>query len=327
MAINWGPSSPSAGGRMGEAIGTGLSSGIQALTNWKLSEMQKEATAKKLMPIAEKLGLPKEVAYNPQLFAKMAPEAMKQNADAEWRNDVLGGGQPGQPNINDMSAEELSRAAMTAPKGRQESLRNLINVKLGKEKDISAQAMHHEEGLLERVNNAGFLNGALDELEEFAKENPDYFGPYIGRVPSLMTSSMAQRRDQLIKNVVDQMLSMKGALGRGTNLIVNIKEQSKPRASMNPKELFSAINTVKKLPNAVFAEADDYEKMKRNGKLSPDFMSQLINRSVNRYRTGGIDVEDSINVNNEEELNSILDNPKNKGKIINYQGQSFTLGE
>jgi len=87
MAINWAPSTPSPGGRLGQALGTGLGSGLQALADYKIKEMQEEQQIRKQSPFWEARGRTPEEA---RAISRQSPQMQAQILKQEEVNKTLG---------------------------------------------------------------------------------------------------------------------------------------------------------------------------------------------------------------------------------------------
>lgn len=177
----------------------------------------------------------------------------------------------------------------------------------------------YESELKTRVDNVDKLNGSINEALAFFENNQDIYGPRVSKLPSWMIPG-AETREQLNTDVLNSMLPLEGSLGRGTNMMVRIKQGSKPSTAMLPQDYKAALLRLKKANEKVFQESEDFEKMQEQG-LKPDFLTRLTKASRERYKKTGLfeDVKD-------EEL---LEAPKGSkvGQTVTINGVEYDVVE
>ena len=185
------------------------------------------------------------------------------------------------PQDQDMSARELANLEATAPARRRESIKGLRGYKQAEEKIGSQRAFEYEKNAKKDVDISGKILTSANQLRSFVKKHPDYFGPVEGRKPSytpfitsLEESSTRDERDRLLKNLVKLMMGAEGSIGRGSNLMINLTEKSKPTATMLAKQVVSALDDIEEVYSAPMKEFEDYSKMTRGKKPPEDFMQQ-----------------------------------------------------
>ena len=285
-----------------EQIATGLGTGLQALASMKFKQLAQQQQVEKMAPFFEKMGIPKEAAYlPPQVQAQLFKETAEQQGNEELKrllgiptpsvpgvSEEMAPGiiQPRQKILEELGGEELARVMAIMPERRRKALKPLFDVKLGEEKLGNQRAFDYEKRMKPIVDNSIRFLTAAQELKDFAKTNPHLFNPAERFKPSL--SSERQRRDSLINNLILLGISMEGSIGRGSNLMIQLKKAAKPSASMNVKDLLSVIEDQEKIFGAPIQEFNDYIKMSRGRKPPADFLSQLAQRSIERYKKADV---------------------------------------
>jgi hypothetical protein len=287
---------------------------------------------------------------SPNMRAQVLPGIMEQRSGVNFLNELRKGQQDGtQGNIPGLSF--LDQLAMGAPKGAQgilgaasanqknqefhaaeaEKNRQFHEAEAEKKRlsDISQKAEKvasdlsskkelkfaksvedYSEDLKTRVGNAIKLNTSLDELEDWAKKHKSNLGRWRG---SVNISEDDADRDRLFTNVVDNMLAFNGPLGRGSNMAISIKKDSKPSPLTSYAKLKKAIDFTRQFANQALVEASDFNKLNEQG-LKPDFLNQLTNKAVERYKKSGI--IDVIDLEQPEESSATTSAPNNIESLV-----------
>jgi len=338
------PRRQSFGESFGTGLGSGIGTGLQALANMKMQQMQKDQEINRALPYVQKMfpDLDKEgvrgLLMSPPHIQK---EFLKQKQDEGWKNQFdqttqMGTTQMGtaQPRtMEDMSASQLAEAMSSGSERIRRKYEPLLGIKKEEESKTFKKAENYEKRMEPIVENVNKFMTATDDARQFVKKHPNLFGPIEGRLPQWAATdpekmSLRNERDQIIDAIVTLSLPLEGTIGRGSNLMINLKKGSKASATMKPKEFLSTLDRMEKIYESPLKEYEDYTKMTQSGKLPADFMNKLKKRSMERYKTRGadvIDLDNSLSANNKAELDDILSNPENIGKTVTYQGKPFKL--
>ena len=329
------PQAPTWQNVLAGTLGTGLAGGLQDIKRME-----------SLRPIVGD----KAYAYS-QLDPKALSQALKPYIEQQqlesWANQTgLGSGvqpdiglgvqpgkdqvPPGRPTtLEDMSASQLAERMIQAPEGIRKRYEPLLNVKKQEEKIGKQRSSEYEKKMKPAVDSSLKVLTAIDQAKDFVKENPNMFGPFQGRIPNLIADdpSLREERDAVINNLVNLMIASEGAIGRGSNLLIRIKQLSKPAATMKPKEFLSVLNKHAEIYKTPVEEYKDYVRLSQGKKNPEDFLSQLTQRSIDRYEKRGVEATQMLTPQNEEELELLLSDPRNRGKAVEYQGETFILEE
>lgn len=323
------PTRPGLGTVMGQGLGagaqnlgSGISSGLEALANLKMQQLQQQQAFERAKPGYEAVGLSPKLFWTPPAFqsAYARPLAEAQAEEVWRRQHGLGEQTPaaglpqGLPSVTeDVGAAELAQALTSAPKKTIERYTPLLAIKKEEEKLLNQRAMDYESKTRPVVESANRFMMAANNLKQFVKKHPEMFGPVEGRTPTWATtdsetSSLREQRDALINEVVALSLPLEGSIGRGSNLMIQLKKGAKPSASMNPKEFLSTLQSLENIYSGPMKEYEDYIKMMKGGKPPKDFLSKLAERSMRRYESAGAKVLMGTPENRDELLNE-LPNP------------------
>lgn len=312
------------------------SQGLQALANMKLNELQRQREYQLAKPGYEEIGLSPQTFYMPPTVQAQRVKYALENAgiDQMFRtpgktNQNVPPTQPQPPqaaqnnaqSLDNMTYEQLASSLMRAPKHIRERFEPILNVKKEQEKRAYGEMTAYEKRMEPLLENIDKLNIAIEQARQFAKAHPDLYGPYEGRTPNLFTlspekASLRQERDRLNNTIVALSLPLEGSIGRGSNLMIKLKEGSKAAPTMSINDYLRALNETQQVYNIPVKQFQTYSKMREKGKIKEGFINKLRAKTIQQYKDAGAEVSPVLN---KEELEKALGAPLKKGqtKVIN----------
>jgi len=286
------------GQSIAEGLGSGISSGLQALANMKLQEMQKQQAYERAKPFYEEHGISPSAYWAPPAAQAQVIKAQIEN---QGMQDLFGpterGEGQGPLSLENMTYEKLSNRLAGRPARVTERFRPVLEAKKQESERLYKEMADYEKTMEPIIQNIEKFNTAIKQAREFAKKHPDLYGPYEGRTPNVLTTSpekasLRKERDRLNNTIVTLSLPLEGAIGRGSNLLVKYKAESKASAAQYINDYLKALKDMEEIYNAPKKIYDRYSKMREKGKLKSGFRSQLHNKLEEALTKAGATVTD-----------------------------------
>lgn len=306
------PIRPSLGTAIGQGLGAGaqnlgagISSGLEALANMKLKQLQEQQGFERVKPAYEKLGIdPSAYWLTPQEKA----QTIKANLENQMFGQLFGNNVPqGSEDVfgteslaprafEDMAYEELANRLAGAPKKYQDRFQPLLDLKKEEQRRLNKQIDDYESHMRDMLDNVERFNMAVKQAIKFATEHPELYGPYEGKMPTYLggpsTVSLRKERDRLNDEIVTASLPLEGAIGRGSKLLIEKKEGAKASPQQYWNEYVESLKKLQEIYNVPVRQYQRFSKLQKSGKLKKGFLSKLRNQAIKDFKAAGATVTD-----------------------------------